>query len=896
MATLNQTELMQALEDAVAGDSMEFIFTFLHAYKVPKATITQVRNVGARNLAPAGSGDIAIKNTVYFHAADRPGEDVHEAAGRMRDDPLVGQHQLRFVIVTDFQELVAYDTKVNDRMECDFSDLPRYYSFFLPMAGFEKAQTHNEAAADVKAAEKMGRLCDLIRRENTLETREQTHALNVFLSRLLFCLYAEDTGIFEPQQFTDALRQHTQGSDTAEFFSNLFRVLNKPNRDGSEPVHLEGFPYVNGGLFRDEIQVPRLGQRSRRMIIDAGSLDWSEINPDIFGSMFQSVIDPEQRGNLGQHYTSPSNIMKVLRPLFIDKLEADLESAKGSRKKLEAFLERLQRIVVADMACGSGNFLILAYKELRRLEMEAFRALDAVTSQQTIFMSGIRLTQFYGVEIDDFAHETALLSLWLAEHQMNKAFREEFGDAPPTLPLKSGANIELGNALRMDWERFLPSAPDNEIYICGNPPFLGATWRSDQQNADMDCIFLGQLPRHRYLDYVAAFFWKAADLTSKWDVEVGLVATNSICQGEQTGMLWPGLLRKGAVIHFAYQTFSWSNSAKGTAGVHVVIIGLSSECGRKRRLFKKGPDGWRVQEVDNISPYLVAGAPTTVSSRRKPFRGARPMTRGNQPTDGGFLILTPQEKRSLIEAEPKSEAWIKRLLGADEYLNGKERWCLWLVGASWEQIESMPQVKDRIEKVRQYRLDSRKKATREKAKTPHLFDENRHPEKGQYILVPRVTSERRQYAPVGFFGSDVISTDLNQMIPNGTYYEFALLMSSMHMAWLRLVGGRLKSDYRYSAKLVYNTFPWPDAGPRQKETIEKLADNILMIREDYFDWTMAQMYDPDKMPAPLLEAHRELDRAVEKLYRDRPFRDQAERQEYLLAQYEKLLAEEQTQG
>lgn len=891
MAAINQTELMRALEKAVAGDSDEFIYRFMEANRLPKSTITQVRNGGTRNVAPAGSGDIAIKKNLYFHVMQSSDGDIFEYAETIKDAPLMAQHDLRFVIVTDFNEFVAYDRKAEDRLECPFNELPRHYSFFLPLAGYEKAQTHEDAAADIKAAEKMGKLCDLIRKQNDLDTPEKIHALNVFLSRLLFCLFAEDTGIFAKHQFTDALRHHTKDNDTAAFFDQLFAVLNNAERAGNLPAHFEAFPYVNGGLFRDEIKVPRLGPRGRRMILDSGTLDWSEINPDIFGSMFQSVIDPEQRGNLGQHYTSPSAIMRVLRPLFLDKLEDDLSKVKHSRKKLEAFILRLEKIKIADMACGSGNFLILAYKHLRQIEMKAFKALDSLAKQRQIFMSGIKLSQFYGIEIDDFAHEIAILALWLAEHQMNEAFKKEFGHSEPILPLKSGANIVLGNALRMDWDQVCPNNGNEEIYLCGNPPFLGANGRSVSQNEDMQATFSEHLPKYKYLDYVACFFWKAAQYIKASNAEVGMVATNSLCQGEQTAMLWPYLLEQDVSIHFAYQAFKWTNSAKGDAGVHVVIVGLTARQSVNKWIYKHINQSWQVQQVKNISPYLVDGNDSVVASRRKPFRNAQPMIFGNKPVDGGHLLLNVKEKESLISDNPEASVWVKRLLGADEYLNGKQRWCLWLSGISQQSLEEMPLVQERVNNVREKRLGSIDAGARKLADRPHEFRDLNNPD--NFILVPCVTSERREYAPVGFFGSDVISTNLNQIIPNGTLYEFALLMSSMHMAWLRLVGGRLESRLRYSVNLVYNTFPWPDASSNQRKAIEQLADNILMLREDYYDWTMAQMYDPDKMPGPLRKAHEELDAAVEKLYRGKPFRDQAERQEYLLSQYEALLAEEQ---
>jgi hypothetical protein len=576
--------------------------------------------------------------------------------------------------------------------------------------------------------------------------------------------------------------------------------------------------------------------------------------------------------------------MKVIRPLFLDKLYAELHKAKGNRKKLEALLERLTRIRVFDPAMGSGNFLIISYKELRRLEMAVFRALQEVSGQQEMFMSGIRLSQFYGIEIDDFAHEVAQLSLWLAEHQMNALFAEEFGHIEPMLPLKdckphswqpTGKLFALNGVV--------------ETYVCGNPPYRGASYRSDEQNEDMDKVFCG-FKKHRYLDYVASFFWKGAQYV-KSRGSLAFVSTNSICQGEQVAMLWPYILELGVEIGFAYQTFSWKNSAQANAGVHVVIIGLSRSP-QDKKLYKNLNGEWRVRFVSNISPFLLEGSNTVVASRKKPLVTSALMVNGNKPVDGGHLVLTEEEKGRLILEDNRAGPWVRRLVGSQDFLQDYKRWCLWLVGVSKEEIDAVAFVRERVALVKSMRCASKKADTRRIADTPHLFGQIRQPVEGEYILVPSVTSERRCYAPVGLFDHTVVTTNLVQMIPGGTLYEFATLSTQMHMDWLRLVGGRLKSDYRYSASLVYNTFPWPEASDRQRQEIEQLGRAVILARAAHPDKTMAQLYDPDKMPENLLEAHQALDRAVEKLYRDRPFRDTAERQEYLLARYEELIEAE----
>ncbi|QSR34152.1 SAM-dependent methyltransferase [Marinobacterium iners] len=897
----DQTYCMNTLTAATAAgaDPGEFIFAFLDAYGFPKATITQVRNNGQRNVASRKEdGHVALKNWLYFMPV-RDGESIHEAQQALADDDEPRRHKCRFLLVTDHREITALDTRTDERLEVDFDKLATQYLFFAPMAGLERTKHFEEASADLKAAAKMGRLFDRLKEHNAFETTEQRHALNVFLTRLLFCYFAEDTGIFKSGAFTRVITEASSdsGDDLPALLAQLFTIMNQPESDrpADLPAHISQFPYVNGGLFSDDLPMPTIGARARRMMIECGQLNWEAVNPDIFGSMFQAVVDEESRDSLGQHYTSVPNIMKVIRPLFLDDLYASLDSAKGQRKKLESLLGRLTRIRVFDPAMGSGNFLIIAYKELRRLEMAVLRELQAVNlknamqmQQNEFFMSGIRLSQFYGIEIDDAAHEIAQLSLWLAEHQMNTLFAKEFGHAEPLLPLKDYGHLVLGNSLRMDWNAVCPNDGEAEVFVCGNPPFRGATYRSAVQNADMDLVFAG-FKKHRYLDYVASFFWKGAQYIRQRG-QIALVATNSICQGEQVAMLWPAILDLQVQIAFAYQTFSWKNSAQGNAGVHVVIIGLCSKP-ESKRLYQQLDSQWRLREVVNISPYLLEAGNVVVGSRRHPLLPCAAMVYGNKPLDGGHLILSTEEKNQLLLTEPEAAKWIRQLLGAQEFLQGKERWCLWLVGADQSDIDAMPLVKKRVEDVKEMRLASRDAGAHKLAERPHQFRDINNPD--TFILVPRVTSERRVYSPVGIFDGTTIVTDLVQTIPNGTLYELAILSTQMHMDWLRLVGGRLKSDYRYSATLVYNTFPWPDASNTQRSAIEKLGRQIILARGAHPDKTLAQMYDPDKMPDDLLQAHQALDRAVEHLYRERPFRDTAERQEFLLARYEALIEAEQ---
>ncbi len=889
----DQTKAFTQLEFLVKEKNKDsFFFDFMLAFKTPRATITKLKkNIGSD--VSSHNGEFRIKNKIHFKPVPE-GTDLHIECDNLKSTTSTTKEHIRFVFVTDFNDIVAYDTKAKTLLDVEFVDLHKNYAFFLPLAGIEKYELTDEHPADIKAAYKLGQLCDVIRRHNSIDTPEKIHAFNVFLTRLLFCFYAEDTGIFTENQLITAVKNTTDknGSDLDVFFTQLFRVLNLPS-DATErqalPSHLASFPYVNGGLFAIDEWVPKLTGKARRMIIEAGSLEWDKINPDIFGSMFQAVIDPKQRGKLGQHYTSVPNIMKVIKPLFLDEFEEALDKAKHSTKKLQALLFRLQRTRFFDAACGSGNFLIIIYKELRHFEMRVFKALDALGEQSVMFMSGIRLSQFYGIEIDDFAHEIALLSLWLAENQMNKLFEAEFGHSEPMLPLKESGNIVHGNALRLDWEKVCPKKDEHgelEVYICGNPPFIGTTERTQDQRDDMQRAF-SRKEHLGCLDYVGAWFWKGANFIANTSLKCAFVATNSITQGEQPPLLFPFIYKLNISIDFAHQSFSWSNSAKDKAAVHVVIIGIANKKIVKPTLFSESNGEVQKKNVKNISPYLVEGGNFVVSPVSSPLYGSLKMIRGNMPYDGGHLLLSSSEKDNLIEREPRAQKWIKKLLGSQEFINSKERYCLWLAGISEQELASIPAIQERVERVKASRLASTDAGARKLAKHPHKFRETNNPD--YFLLIPSVSSERRKYIPIGFFDGSVISTNRNYIIPNASLYEFGVLTSEMHNDWMRTVSGRLESRYSYSAGVVYNTFPRPEVSESQKEKISALGEEVLLTRADYPDKTLAQLYDPDKMPEPLKKAHIALDLAVEQLYRDKPFEDAAERVAFLFKRYEKLI-------
>ncbi|MBN4864793.1 MULTISPECIES: class I SAM-dependent DNA methyltransferase [Providencia] len=887
---INQAKIFEQLEYLTKElDPDEFIYGFMAAFNFPKATITQVRQGSSRNIAKE-AGHIGLKNKLYFQGAT-VNDDLDDLLNEHIANPAMTKNKIRFIIVTDFVRFLAWDTLSKERLDIELDELYSNYGFFLPLVGLEKAIINSENPADVKAAEKMGKLFDLIRISNDLSKPEDIHALNVFLTRLLFCLFAEDTGIFASGQFTSAIKSYTEedGNDLDTFLYQLFTVLNSaPNSPNRQylPAHIAAFPYVNGGLFSSDEPIPELGKKGRKTLLECGAMDWSEINPDIFGSMFQAVIDVEQRSRLGQHYTSYSNIMKVIKPLFLEPLETELTKQSRSIKGLKALLVRIGKIKIFDPACGSGNFLIVSYKELRKLEMQVIEALNQL-EPESFYLSGLHLSQFYGIEIDDFACEIARLSLWLAEHQLNTQWAAAFGSAPAALPLRESGNIYSENSLRLDWEQICPKERGDEIYIIGNPPFLGTLGRSDEQKLDMQSVFNG-FRALGYLDYVACWFWKGAQYIQNSCAELAFVATNSLCQGEQVATLWPSIFKMGLNIHFAYPTFTWSNNARDKAAVHVVIIGMSSN-NKIRKLFHYYNSEWHSELVDNINPYLLEGNNTVVIPRNKPIvNNIPPLLFGNKPTDGGHLLLNRSERDLLIEKEPKAKYWLKKVLGATEFLNGKERWCLWLVDAKPEDLAAMPLVEKRLQAIKKLRLKAGHPSALKMAEQPHLFIQVSQPISGNYILIPRVSSERRTYIPIGFFDYTTICSDANMFIPNGTLYEFGILTSLIHNDWMRLVAGRLKSDYRYSSSVVYNTFPWPDVTDNQRKKIEQLAEDVILTREEFPGHTLAELYDPNKMPEKLLAAHQTLDRAVDKLYRERPFKDATERLSCLLARYETL--------
>lgn len=886
---MNLAQIENNIQELIKNfDKESFIYDLLLAYDHPRASISRLKN-GGLNLSKI-DGEIAWKKKLFFKVDYK--NDLHELIDDLKDDNNVTKYAPRFIIATDYDTLLAIDTKTDDTLDTSILDIAKHFDFFLPWAGMEKAQLQSENPADVKAAERMAKLYDEIKKDNPTETKEEVHNLNVFLSRLLFCFFAEDTGIFEPGQFTNAISSHTQqdGSDLHSYLDSLFEVMNteQTNRHNL-PAYLDAFPYVNGGLFRDNRNAPVFTRKSRQAVIESGELDWSAINPDIFGSMIQAVISPEHRGSLGMHYTSVPNIMKVIEPLFLDELKVAFEDAKESGKEknrlLNQLLHRISNIKIFDPACGSGNFLIIAYKQLRRLEMEIFKETSSIA------YSGVRLNNFYGIELDDFAHEIAILSLWLAEHQMNKEFFNAFGRTKPPLPLVETGNIVHGNATRLNWEIVCPKKHGDEVYVLGNPPYLGSSLQSFEQKEDMSITFEG-IKGYKNLDYISCWFLRGANFIWSQNAKLAFVSTNSICQGEQVSLLWPNILEKKLEVCFAHTSFKWANNAKSNAGVTVVIVGLRNLNAAPKYLYAEN----RKLFVENINPYLTNGKNTIIEKRNKTISDLQQMEYGTKTVDGGFLTLTREEKEDLIKQDSNARIFLKKFTGANEFINQIERFCLLIEAKDLADALSIRQIRDRIEGVRLMRMKSSKKSTNEGAELPYQFGELRYKQSESTILIPRVSSERRLYIPFGFLNDDFVISDSAQAIYDASAFTFSIISSRIHMSWIRAVCGSLESRIRYSSALGYNTFPFPTISRQQKQELESNVYSILEEREKHSEKTLAQLYDPDKMPDGLREAHKLNDLAVERCYRSKPFDSDEERLEYLFKLYEKMNVEEKEKG
>jgi hypothetical protein len=848
--------------------------------------------------------------------------------------PGVAERDLpQIIIVCDFARFSVLHLASQQTTEFELNDLHKNIKLFGFIAGYRVQIIQPQNPVNIKAAERMGRLHDALKASGYTG-----HALEVLLVRLLFCLFADDTGIFQPAQtFRTFIEERTSvdGSDLGPRLAQLFQVLHTdtPKRSTALDEQVAAFPFINGQLFSEPLPMADFTSAMREALLDACALDWSAISPAIFGSLFQSIMNVQLRRTLGAHFTSEENILKAIKPLFLDALWAEFERVKGQKSRLFEFHKKLRTLTFFDPACGCGNFLVISYRELRLVELAVLRAsqkLSGNQGQQSVdvhSLIGVNVDQFYGIEIEEFPAQIAQVALWLMDHQMNLRVSEEFGLYFVRIPLRTSPHIAFNNALRLDWNEVLPAARCS--FLVGNPPFVGYSYQSEQQKTDVAPIF-SILKGGGVLDYVAAWYIKAANYihgvepthseqSAHWvrepeprylaPIRVAFVSTNSISQGKQVGVLWGWLLAQGIHIHFAHRTFSWTNEASGRAAVHCVIIGFGLEDRSDKVIFEyndiKGEP--HVVPAGNINPYLVDAPDVFLEKRRRPVGTAPEMTKGSQPTDGGHLLLSDAEKELLLQAEPLAAKWVHPFVGADEFINAILRWCLWLKDISPAELRALPLVLQRVQAVKQMRLASTKAVTVAQANTPTLFGEDRQTDQ-PYLLIPRVSSESRRYIPIGYMNANVICSDANFMLPNASLYHFGILTSSMHNAWMRYTCGRLESRYRYSNTIVYNNFPWPDFADTHTQNqplvhvhhaqaaIETAAKTVLDVRARFQSGahpaTLADLYDPLTMPPELLKAHQKLDAAVDKAYQasggKKSYKSDAERVAFLFELYQKI--------
>ena len=808
----------------------------------------------------------------------------------------------RYLLLSDFQTFELHDLDEDESVAFTLAELPQHIEKFSFILGVQKRSFRDQDPVNIEASERVGQLHDAL-----ADAGYTGHDLEQFLVRIVFCFFADDTGIFEPRDiFLDLLENRTQedGSDLGGWLAQLFQVLNTPvdQRSTILDEDLARFPYVNGELFREQLLIPSFNSEMRQRLIDACHFNWSEISPAIFGSLFQSVMDKEERRAQGAHYTTEKNILKVIEPLFLDGLRAEFQRLKARRDnrrlpELIAFQHKLGRLRFLDPACGCGNFLIIAYRELRELEIEVLKEirphgqLDLLAQS----LSVVDVDAFHGIELGEFPAHIAEVAMWMMDHIMNNRLSLEFGQTYARIPLEKSPHIKCGDALEFDWAELLP--PEEYSYVLGNPPFVGAKYQSTQQREQVRNIAaLGR--SGGTLDYVTAWFIKAGEYIQQSEAQIGFVATNSITQGEQVAQLWPLLFDRCKVdITFAHRTFAWGSDARGMAHVHVIIIGLAKReaASQEKRLFSYETVTGEPHESRHaaLSPYLFDASGLTdprivVKEESRQINGLPKLIIGSKPIDGGHYIFKPDERTAFLQEEPNAEPYLRPYVGSREFLQGRERWILRLAEVEPQVLRTLPKVRERIAAVRAYRLASKSKPTQALAETPTLYHVNVVPD-APFLVIPKVSSERREYVPIGWLEPPTIPSDLVFIIENANKPLFALLTSAIHMAWLRHIAGRLKSDYRYSIGLVYNTFPVPQVPAERLQRLEPYADAVLTARAAYSDATLADLYDPDLMPVDLRRAHRALDGAVDKLYRRSPFSSDRERVEHLLGLYEKMM-------
>lgn len=916
---MNAVEIEQAISDLALEpfDPAEFPYAFLAAFGHKETTLKRLRtgNSNASDLP----GAILLRN--HIHLAVCPESQVSDTLQALRASPATTKAKARFILATDGQTLEAEELVSGDTIAPAYADFPNHLGFFLPLAGITTIKEIKDNPVDVRATGRLNKLyVELLRENPDWATEERRVDMNHFMARLIFCFFAEDTDIFNGEGlFTQTIEQWSErdGSNTHLVLAEIFRAMNikSSERAAAEPRlpnWANGFPYVNGGLFSGNTDTPRFTRIARTYLIHAGHLNWKEINPDIFGSMIQAVADDKERGALGMHYTSVPNILKVLNPLFLGDLRGQLAEAGENERKLLNLRKRLARIRVFDPACGSGNFLVIAYKQMREIEFEINRRRG-----ETHLKSAIPLTNFRGIELRDFPAEIARLALIIAEFQCDVLYRGPKLALAEILPLSKENWIICGNALRLDWLSLMDAnrtgvklvADDlfgtpltqteidfenegGETYICGNPPYLGCTWQSAEQKDDLKAIFNHRCKSWKSLDYVAGWFMKAADYGSHSPCAAAFVSTNSICQGQQVAILWPLIFASGHEISFAHTSFKWANLASHNAGVTVAIVGIANPAPKARRLFALSNEGEAViKEVAHINAYLVPGTNVVVEKEGHPLGTQSEMTKGNQPTDGGHLLLSRDEVAALGLTNEQEARFIRSIYGSAEFIRGLERYCLWIEDEHLGEALGTQTIAQRIQGVRQMRLASPKAATIETANTPHKFGEVRQQGSETVIIVPSVSSESRDFLPCGYAPPGTIVTNLAFALYDAPLWNMALIASRLHLVWIATVCGKLETRYRYSNTLGWNTFPVPFLTEQNKADLTRCAEDILLAREAHFPATIADLYDPETMPDNLRHAHEQNDEVLERIYIGRRFRNDTERLEKLFDLYTKMTAE-----
>lgn len=910
---MNAVEIEEAVSELFDQpfDAVMFYGAFLEAFGNKPTVVKRLQS--AASLSDM-DGAVLQRNNIHLKVC--PEGQVSSVFNQLKNSPATVKNKAKFILATDGVTVEAEDLSGDAPLVCDYKDFPNHFGYFLPLAGIETVKQIRDSSFDIRATSRLNRLyIELLKDNPDWGTTDNRHEMNHFMARLIFCFFAEDTDIFRGERlFTTTIEQMSDrdSGNTNQIISAVFRALNTKIVDRASeklPRWTESFPYVNGGLFAGKVDVPCFSKIARSYLLHIGSLDWTKINPDIFGSMIQAVADDEERGSLGMHYTSVPNILKVLNPLFLDDLREQLEVAGDNARVLLNLRKRIAKIRVFDPACGSGNFLVISYKQMREIENEI-----NLRRGEAGCKSCIPLTNFRGIELRDFPAEIARLALIIAEYQCDLLYRGQKEALDDFLPLDSQNWITSGNALRIDWLALCPptgtcvefrsddlfSAPleqvkiefeneGGETYICGNPPYLGSKRQEALHKYDLELVFEGKSPDWKSLDYVSGWFMKAADYGMKTNASSAFVATNSVCQGQQVSILWPLIHKAGSEIFFAHNSLKWSNLASKNAGVTVVIVGITQDKSKKKTIFESGANGSVVaRTVDNINSYLIAGKSTIVEGRRTQICGLPEFDRGNSPTDGGYLLIDFSELDQLNLSSAQAEKFIKPYVGSMELIRGISRYCIWIEDGDLDEAMTIPAFSSRIQSVREFRLKSSKKATVAAAGWSHRFDERKDLPSVPTICVPVTSSENREYLPVGILPSGTAISNSSFGMPSVKLWTLSLIASRMNLVWVATVCSRMRTDYRFTNTLAWNTFPIPVLTDKNKSDLTKCAEDILLAREMYYPATIADLYEPDSMPQNLRDAHDRNDEVLERIFIGRRFKNDTERLEKLFELYTKM--------